>query len=86
MGASVAPGIAALQAVSRDGAGSGPNLFHSFSNFNVETGSTVTFTDPGVTNIFSRVTSTSTSNINGMLRVDGAASLFLLNANGIFFW
>ena len=32
------------------------NLFHSFSEFNIRTGESVYFADPGVTNIFSRVT------------------------------
>ena len=69
----------------RDGAGSGSNLFHSFSTFNIDTGATVIFTDPGVTNIFNRVTGTGNSNIDGTLKVEGAANLFLLNANGILF-
>ena len=75
----------------RDGSGSGPNLFHSFSTFNIDTGATVTFTDPGVENIFSRVTGTDISNIDGILKVDrtivdgDVANLFLLNANGILF-
>lgn len=74
-----------ITGTSRDGNGSGPNLFHSFSTFNVETDSTVTFTAPGITNIFSRVTGTNPSNIDGALTVDGTANLFLLNANGILF-
>ncbi|MEM9946084.1 MAG: filamentous hemagglutinin N-terminal domain-containing protein [Cyanobacteria bacterium P01_D01_bin.36] len=75
----------------RDGGGNGPNLFHSFSTFNVDNGSTVTFTDPGVDNIFNRVTGNFLSTINGTLKVEGApgitstANLFLLNSNGILF-
>jgi filamentous hemagglutinin family protein len=71
----------------RDGSGSGPNLFHSFDTFNVDAGSTVTFTNPsGIDNIFSRVTGVSNlSHIDGTLKVDGPANLFLLNANGIVF-
>ncbi|MEM6449210.1 MAG: filamentous hemagglutinin N-terminal domain-containing protein [Cyanobacteria bacterium P01_D01_bin.105] len=61
------------------------NLFHSFSNFNVDTGVTVTFEDPGVTNIFSRVTGNTLTNIDGELKVDGSANLYLLNPNGIVF-
>ncbi len=70
----------------RDSNGSGVNLFHSFDYFNIDTGSTVTFDDPGVTNIFSRITGAGNlSTIDGTLAVDGAANLFLLNANGIMF-
>jgi len=70
-------------------AGSGPNLFHSFSTFNVETNRTVTFDSPtGVSNIFSRVTDLDTRNlsyIDGTLAVNGSANLYLLNPNGILF-
>ncbi|MEW6496140.1 MAG: filamentous hemagglutinin N-terminal domain-containing protein, partial [Cyanobacteriota bacterium] len=68
------------------GAVRGSSLFHSFSEFNVNNGQRVYFTDPaGITNIFSRVTGLNVSNILGTLGVDGAANLFLLNPNGIFF-
>ena len=66
---------------------SGPNLFHSFSRFNVATGATVTFRNVGgFTRILSRVTGTDPSNISGRLRISGSrADLFLLNPNGIIF-
>ena len=66
--------------------GNSSNLFHSFTHFNVEANATVTF-DPfaGVTNIFSRVTGPSASTINGTLKVNNGANLFLLNPNGILF-
>jgi filamentous hemagglutinin family protein len=68
------------------GAVRGSNLFHSFSEFNVNDGQRVYFADPaGITNIFSRVTGLNVSNILGTLGVDGAANLFLLNPNGILF-
>ncbi|MEO1395515.1 MAG: filamentous hemagglutinin N-terminal domain-containing protein [Cyanobacteria bacterium J06634_5] len=67
----------------------GANIFHSFSSFNIGNGETVTFNnEPGVSNIFSRVTGISplnASNIDGTLSVNGPANLFLLNPNGIVF-
>ncbi|WP_158632895.1 filamentous hemagglutinin N-terminal domain-containing protein [Dulcicalothrix desertica] len=68
------------------GAQVGSNLFHSFSSFNINPSSGVYFTNPtDVTNIFARVTGTSSSNINGTLGVLGGANLFLMNPNGIVF-
>jgi filamentous hemagglutinin family protein len=68
------------------GALRGANLFHSFSEFNVNDGQRVYFSNPvGVANILSRVTGTNFSNILGLLGVDGSANLFLLNPNGIVF-
>ncbi len=62
------------------------NLFHSFQLFNVELGAKVLFADPGVSNIFSRVTGGEISQILGTLGVFGGdANLFLLNPNGIIF-
>ena len=70
----------------RGGERRGNNLFHSFSQFNVDSGATVLFVDPGVTNILSRVTGTDSSNILGTLGVSGGnANLFLMNPNGIIF-
>lgn len=64
----------------------GSNLFHSFSEFNVNAGQGVYFINPnGVTNILTRVTGANISNINGTLGVLGNANLFLLNPNGITF-
>ena len=64
----------------------GQNLFHSFTEFNVGAGESIYFADPGVTNIFNRVTGSNISNINGTLGVsDGNANLWLLNSNGIIF-
>lgn len=68
------------------GAIRGANLFHSFSNFNVNDGQRVYFSNPtGVENILGRVTGTDVSDIMGTLGVDGTANLFLLNPNGIIF-
>ncbi len=68
------------------GAVRGSNLFHSFSQFNIDDGQRAYFSNPvGVQNILTRVTGTSASNILGTLGVDGAANLFLINPNGILF-
>lgn len=68
------------------GAARGPNLFHSFSEFNVNDGQRVYFSNPtGIENILSRVTGSDVSDILGTLGVDGGANLFLLNPNGIVF-
>jgi len=68
------------------GATRGSALFHSFQDFNVNGGQRVYFANPvGIENILSRVTGLNGSEINGLLGVDGAANLFLLNPNGIIF-
>lgn len=65
----------------------GTNVFHSFDQFNVHTGQSVTFTGPNtVSNILSRVTGGQASTIDGTLRSEIAgANLFLLNPSGVLF-
>lgn len=64
----------------------GSNLFHSFSEFNISDGQRVYFDNPsGVVNILTRVTGNQASNLFGILGVNGAANLFLINPNGILF-
>lgn len=69
----------------------GRNLFHSFRDFSVKRGEIAAFQgiDPGIANLFVRVTGNHPSRINGTIevlqpdsRISGA-NVFLLNPNGI---
>ena len=63
------------------------NLFHSFEQFNLNTGQTVNFiSTPETQNILTRVKGRSISQIDGMIQVTGSnANLFLMNPAGIIF-
>lgn len=65
----------------------GPNLFHSFEQFNLSSGETATFSgSPEIQNVISRVTGGNPSNIDGTLRSTiPNADVYFLNPYGIFF-
>ncbi len=69
------------------GSRAGANLFHSFQDFNIQTGQSATFSGSNtIANVISRVTGGNPSNINGLLRSTIAlADFYFLNPAGVMF-
>jgi filamentous hemagglutinin family protein len=65
----------------------GDNLFHSFTEFSLQTSQSATFTGPdSIQNILGRVTGSKISEIDGLIKSEiTGANLYLLNPKGFLF-
>ncbi|MBF0371604.1 MAG: filamentous hemagglutinin N-terminal domain-containing protein [Magnetococcales bacterium] len=84
----LSPGESGAYDISSDmGRQEGSNLFHSFSEFNLEAGQTASFSGADtITHIISRVTGGNDSWIDGTIKSSiSGADFYLINPNGIIF-
>jgi len=75
------------QILSEYGSINGSNLFHSFGQFNLDTGQSATFSGPaGIQNIIGRITGGTLSKIDGLITATiPTANLYLMNPAGFLF-
>lgn len=75
------------QILAEHGSINGSNLFHSFGQFNIDTGQSATFNGPaGIQNIIGRITGGALSSIDGPIKATiPSANLYLMNPAGFLF-